>query len=132
MRDLHELSPKQFKDFCVELFGKLGLEAKSTEHVELTGVNIIAVKNGVDYFIQCRRPGTREVGLKAVGVFYAAMEEAGCLHGFLVSTGRFSAGAKEFVAGKPIELLDGAALIDHLKHLGLSPGAAPETESMGC
>jgi restriction endonuclease Mrr len=121
--DLHQLSPQQFKIACIELLTVLGFEIDTAENAESGGVDIVALKNEMTYFIQCRRPGARQVGLEAVRAFHAAMERADWPRGLFVSTASFSPRAEEFVAGKPIGLIDGAQLINYLKHLGTDPNA---------
>ena len=60
--------------------------------------------------VQCRRWKVNQVGVKPVEELYEAMNKFEAFNGVCISTGEFSASARDFAAGKPVTLLSGAAL----------------------
>ncbi len=67
---------------------------------------------GVNYLVQCKQWQTWSVGEPKIREFFGVMCHRGNGYkGIFVSCGRYTAPAKSFAAGKPIELIDGPALV---------------------
>lgn len=82
------------------------------------GVDLIATRRRRLAFVQVKR-WTHPVGSSNVRDFYGAMNKAGADEGLFVTTSRFTAEARAFARGLPIQLIDGDALInDWLKPSG--------------
>ena len=69
-------------------------------------------KNGQITLVQCRRWKVNQVGVKPVQELHEAMNKFDAFHGVCISAGEFSASARDFAAGKPVALLNGAALAE--------------------
>lgn len=69
-------------------------------------------KDGRSTLVQCRRWKVNQVGIKPVQELHEAMNKLDAFNGVCISAGEFSAGAREFAAGKPIILLNHAALAE--------------------
>jgi restriction system protein len=62
--------------------------------------------------VHCRRWKVNQVGVKPVQELHDAMIKLDAFNGVCITAGEFSASAREFAAGKPIMLLNHAALTD--------------------
>ena len=121
--NLMELSPTDFEVLVANLFGKMGLETKLTRSSRDGGVDAIAFDArpvlGGKVVIQAKRyHGT--VGVSAVRDLYGTMMNEGANKGILVTTSRYGSDAYTFASDKPIELIDGSALLYLLReHAGI-------------
>lgn len=112
--NLLELSPSQFEDLVANLFSKMGLETKLTRGSRDGGVYAVAFDIrpvlGGKVVIQAKRYKDA-VGVSAVRDLYGTMLNEGANKGILVTTSRYGPDAYVFSSDKPIELIDGSALL---------------------
>ncbi|WP_034754975.1 restriction endonuclease [Janthinobacterium lividum] len=112
--NLLELSPSQFEDLVANLFSKMGLETKLTRGSRDGGVDAVAFDIrpvlGGKVVIQAKRYKDA-VGVSAVRDLYGTMLNEGANKGILVTTSRYGPDAYVFSSDKPIELIDGSALL---------------------
>ncbi len=87
--------------YAVELSAALGADG---------GTDLMLRRDGENIPVQCKHWKTSKVGDRELREFYAAMADTASPRGVIVTTGSFTREAREFAAGKAIELLDGAAL----------------------
>jgi restriction system protein len=110
--NLLELPDTEFGQLLTDLFGNMGLEMGRTT----------ITRNGARWLATDPRPvfggkvvvyAMRDVpaGAAAAHSLAGAVTAAGATKGILVATHGFEAEAHEAVAGRPLELIDGAALI---------------------
>jgi restriction system protein len=116
-RNRYYMSRNRFRLLCAELFRKLGFYIKSVEYAGTSGVDMVALKQDTTYFIRCRQAGPREVDLTALSGFFSSLQASGCSRGIFVTTGFLTEQAQAFVAGKPIELINGRQLRDYFAEL---------------
>lgn len=110
------MSPKEFEDYIAELFIQLGYQAEAVGKSYDGGIDVIATKNGVTNYIQCKRYITRQVPVSAIRDFYGAI--AGRLangQAYFITTAGFTLEARKFAEDKPIELIDQYRLLDYIK-----------------
>jgi restriction system protein len=69
-------------------------------------------KDNRSTLVQCRRWKVNQAGVKPVQELHEAMNKLEASNGVCITAGEFSASAREFAAGKPIVLLNHAALTD--------------------
>ncbi|MBB5609175.1 MULTISPECIES: restriction endonuclease [unclassified Janthinobacterium] len=112
--NLLELTPTQFEVLVANLFGKMGLETKLTCSSRDGGVDAVAFDIrpvlGGKVVIQAKRYKDT-VGVSAVRDLYGTMLNEGANKGILVTTSKYGPDAYTFSADKPIELIDGSALL---------------------
>jgi len=108
---LRGMTPKQFEDYVAQLYRELGYSTEAVGRSHDEGIDVIAVKNGRTHYIQCKKyVGSVPAG--AVRDFYGAIASRGAdSKGIFVTTGVFSTEAEQFAQDKPLELIDGQALI---------------------
>jgi len=110
LEEWEKLSGGEFEGIVAVIFEKLGYKTKRTP--QDGGVDIIAWKNRKRVLIQCKQ--MEKVIPDNVRAFWGSIEtqikKGEAEKGFFVTTGNFSKGIKEWVRGKPIELINGLKL----------------------
>lgn len=95
------------------------------------GVDLVARKDGEKYLVQCKQWRSLQVGVPTVRELYGAMAAEGATGGFVITSGRFTAPAKQFASGRNLRLVDGELLnkwIAAPKRPGPRPTAEVVTE----
>ncbi len=113
---LRGLKPKEFEDYISFLFSKLGFKTESLGGPYDGGIDVIAEKDGVKHFIQCKKFITSQVSVGAVRDFYGALvDKLSNGKGYFITTNKFTLEAEKFAETKPIELIDGYGLMKYIK-----------------
>lgn len=112
--NLLTLGPAEFEKVIRDLFGKLGLEIKTTRAAPDSGVDCVAFDPrpifGGKVVIQARRHrGLMDVS--AVRDLFGTVLGEGATKGILVATSGYGPDSFEFASGKPLELIDGSNLL---------------------
>jgi restriction system protein len=116
LNELRKLTPDEFERYIADLFCKLGYQTTVSGGPYDQGIDIIAEKNGIKHYIQCKKFITQEVGVGAVRDFYGAIaDQLAQAKGFFITTNKFTLEAEKFAEDKPIELIDGFKLIQYIK-----------------
>ncbi len=114
--DLKNLSWKEFEEYVGSLFEKMGYSVEVTGGLKDGGVDLIVRKEGKTSLIQCKNYRVSKVSLSMVRDFYGAMNaNLNFQTGYFITTGIFTLEAKTFAEDKPIELIDGARLMDYVQ-----------------
>jgi restriction system protein len=125
--DPSTLSPLEFESLVGRLFESLGFSIEQTQGSWDGGVDCVAVDPrplvGGRILIQAKRfAGTVDVSV--VRDLYGLVVSQGASKGVVVTTGSFGPTSREFVRGKPLELIDGVQLRDLLSALAMdAPGS---------
>ena len=85
------------------------------------GVDLRLHRNGMTLLVQCKQWKVWTVGVKPVRELYGVMTAEGAGRAIFVTSGRYTAEAKEFARGKPLELIDGEELMHLIKPLPAEP-----------
>jgi len=64
------------------------------------GVDLVLAKNGEKFLVQCKQWKAFKVGVSVVRELYDVMAAKGVAGGDVVTSGQFTAEAKEFAAGR--------------------------------
>lgn len=75
------------------------------------GVDLVLIKDGEKHLVQCKQWRAYKVSVDVVRELYGVMAAKGAAGGFVVTSGRFTAEAVSFAAGRNVRLVDGPALI---------------------
>jgi len=105
-----------FEQYVADLFSKMGYKTEKVGGGYDKGIDVIAEKNGVKHYIQCKKYITSVVGVAEVRNFYGAIAD----HlvrgkGYFITTNKFTLEAEKFVEDKPIELIDNFKLLKYIK-----------------
>lgn len=105
------MSWQQFEQLIGEAFRQKGYKVTETGGKGADGgIDLILHKNGEKYLVQCKHWRALKVGVPVVREFFGAMAAEGAVGGYIVTSGHFTAEAKQFAQGRNIELVDGNAL----------------------
>ena len=74
------------------------------------GVDLVLNKDGNRTLVQCKNWKSSKVGVTTVRELFGVMTAEGASGGIVVCSGHYTNDATEFAKGKPISLIDGAAL----------------------
>jgi Holliday junction resolvasome RuvABC ATP-dependent DNA helicase subunit len=119
--DWNRLSGIEFERLIRVVLAKMGFTAEMTKASGDGGIDIEATLDrpivGGRYLIQCKRFSHENlVGSPTIREFYGAVvADRKAVKGVLITTSAFTAHAREFAAGLPIELIDGENLATLLR-----------------
>jgi restriction system protein len=110
------MTPSEFEDYISDLFSKLGYKTEVVGGAYDEGIDVIAEKNGIKHYIQCKKFIIQQVGVSAIRDFYGAIaDHLANSKGYFITTNKFTLEAERFAADKPIELIDGFKLIKYIR-----------------
>jgi len=113
---LRGMKPWEFEEYITGLFSKLGYKTEKVGGGYDKGVDVIAVKDGINHYIQCKKYITSEVGVAEVRDFYGAIaDHLAQGKGYFITTNKFTLEAEKFAESKPIELIDSYKLLKYIK-----------------
>lgn len=121
---LFHLSPTGFEHYVADLFRAKGYQVRVRGRSGDLGVDLeIADDSGRRAIVQCKRyQGT--VGPDVVRELYGTLVHERVAHGFLVTSADISPAARRWARGKPLTLIDGAALVRIATSLAVQSEAA--------
>jgi len=116
LKKIQAMSPNEFEYYIADMYLRLGYKTEQVGGSYDGGIDVIATKNNIKHYIQCKKYITSKVGVSEVRDFYGAM--AGKLSngkGIFITTNIFTTEAENFAEDKPIELIDGDSLLKLIK-----------------
>lgn len=113
---LKGMKPKEFEEYIADLFSKLGYKTEVVGGGYDRGVDVIAEKDGLKHYIQCKKYITSVVGVSGLRDFYGAIaDHLAQAKGYFITTNKFTLEAERFAEDKPVELIDGFKLIQYIR-----------------
>lgn len=113
---LRGMKPTEFEEYIADLFLKLGYKTQTVGGSYDRGIDVIAEKDGIKHYIQCKKFITQKVTVGAIRDFYGALtDHLANGKGYFITTNKFTLEAEKFTEGKPIELIDGQRLIEYIR-----------------
>lgn len=107
------LTPSEFEAYVADrLFSQRGYHVENRRDTKDGGIDVVVTDRfGQKAIVQCKRyRGT--VGAGVVRELYGTMVHEGATYGYLVTSGAISNDARRWAIGKPMELIDGAQLVE--------------------
>ncbi|MFH1207841.1 MAG: restriction endonuclease [Patescibacteria group bacterium] len=130
LESLRKLTPNQFEDYVAELFRRLGFRTEKVGGSYDGGIDVIAEKDGIKHYIQCKRFITGQVNVHDIRDFYGALvDKETQAKGYFITTNVFTLESEKFAEGKPLELIDGDRLMRYIKEAGVE---VPESHAETC
>jgi len=121
LEKLRKLTPREFEYYIAFLFSRLGFKTERVGGSYDGGVDVIAEKDGIKHYIQCKKFISSQVSVGAVRDFYGSLvDKLSNGKGYFITTNKFTLEAEKFVETKPIELIDGFGLMKYVKLAELS------------
>jgi restriction system protein len=113
---LKSLHPNAFEEYIEYLFNQLGYKAERVGRAYDGGIDVIAKKDNIKHYIQCKKFITSQVSVSEVRDFYGALtDHLANGKGYFITTNKFTLEAEKFAENKPIELIDGHRLLDYIE-----------------
>lgn len=110
LEEIRALSPDQFEEWVGARFRDLGYSVRLTGTSGDHGVDLIAEKQDEVAVIQCKNYRVWSVGEPVLRDLFGAMHDFGAKRAYLVTSGRLTRAATDWVTGKPIDIWDGEFL----------------------
>lgn len=108
-----DLSWRQFEQLVGESLRRQGYAIEETGQGGADGgVDLIARRSGRTVLVQCKQWRRQQVGVSVVREMWGLVAHHRADGAMIYSVGAFTPDAVAFAAGKPIELVTGAALLD--------------------
>ena len=115
---ISQLSWQQFEHLVAEAYRRAGYRVTvNAQNGADGGIDLILKKSGKTTLVQCKRWKSSKVGVAVVREMYGLLLHHSADYLKIVCVGEFTAEAKAFTHGKPIELVTGDSLM-HLVHSG--------------
>jgi len=115
VQTLNEMTWQQFELLVGKYFEEKGYTVRQLAQAGPDGgVDLVAIKDGEKYLVQCKQWRSTSVGVKVVRELLGVITANGAVGGFVVASGQFTSSAKEFVQGRNIELIDGANIVNSI------------------
>ena len=113
---LKGLNPNDFENYIANMYSDLGYKTEKVGGSYDGGVDVIAEKNGIKHYIQCKKYITSKVSVGDVRDFAGAlMDKLSQGKGIFITTNIFTTEAEKYAEDKPIELIDGDELLRLIK-----------------
>ena len=125
LEELQALSPDAFEEWVAARFRERGYSTKVSGMGGDHGVDLVLEKDGETAVVQCKNYKAWSVGEPLLRDIYGAMHDFGAQKAYLVTTGRLTRAAVEWVRGKPIEVWDG----DYVAALSLRQTSREEAQA---
>lgn len=108
---LRKISWREFEDLVGEAYRRKGYNVTEKGGSSADGgIDLVLRKGGEILLVQCKHWKMDKVGVKIVRELYGVVIAEGASGGIVISSGRFTQEATDFVKGKPLELINGAQL----------------------
>lgn len=112
--NINDLSGSEFERLCQKLIENMGFDTEITKESRDGGIDLIAYNHqpllSGKYIIQCKRYAG-SVGEPILRDLYGVVTSERANKGILMTTGYFTKSAIAFAEGKPLELIDGKAML---------------------
>lgn len=93
------------------------------------GVDLVLAKGGEKFLVQCKQWKAYKVGVDVVRALFGVMAASGATGGFVVTSGRFTADARNFAQGRNVELIDGPLLFAMIQQVRRSKSQPAQTKA---
>lgn len=108
--NIDDISGRDFEEIVGRIFSKMGYSVSTTKGSGDEGIDLyMKSKEGRRVGVQCKR-WKGKVGQPVIRGFYGSLMHAHLKKGYIVTTGKFSKAAQDFVMDKPIILTGGDEL----------------------
>ena len=125
IESIRELPWKQFEDLLGEAYRRQGYSVVENPSLGADGgVDLTIRRDGATYLVQCKQWRTYKVGVKVIREMFGLMTAHQAAGAIVVASGTFTQEARDFAAGKPIELVDGDQLVQIISEVQSRPMVA--------
>jgi len=93
------------------------------------GIDLLLRRKGQKVIVQCKQWKTFKVGVKIVREMYGIMTAERADRVIIVASGIYTPDTMDFARGKPIDFVNGKALVQLIRNVKGEPVAAPAAKS---
>lgn len=119
LQSIRDLSWRDFEHLVGEAYRRQGyMVLENPDPGPDGGIDLRLKKDDNRFLVQCKQWRTMKVGVKVVRELYGVMTAEHATGGIVITSGIFTQEARNFAAGKPIDLVEGnqlTALIDSVR-----------------
>ncbi len=109
---IRALSWREFEELVAEAYRRDGYRVLENDQPGPDGgVDIRLRKDGARHLVQCKNWRNRSIGVRIVREIYGVLAAENAQQAVVVCSGGFTQDARQFAYGKPIQLVDGEALL---------------------
>ncbi len=124
LESIRDLSWSDFERLIGEAYRRQGYEVTENGGGGADGgIDLKLRSRSETVIVQCKRWKVYKVGLSPIRELYGVLIAERADRAIFVTTGVYTGDAKNFAAGKPLELIDGAALSRLIPSIGNQPGS---------
>ena len=124
IESIRDLPWKQFEHLLGEAYRRQGYSVVENSTLGADGgIDLTIRRDGDTYLVQCKQWRVYKVGVKVVREMFGLMTAHHADGAIIVSSGSFTQEARDFAAGKPIELVDGHHLVQLIAGVQTRPMA---------
>jgi restriction system protein len=128
LESIRALSWKQFELLVGEAYRRQGYSIEeSLGGGPDGGIDVGLSKGGQKWIVQCKRWKTQSVGAPVIREMFGLLNHHQVAGVIVVTSGHFTREAIAFAEGKPIELIDGPALLQLVKDVQSTPSSVQES-----
>jgi len=121
---IKSISWREFEELVGEAYRRKGYRVTKTGGGGADGgVDLILKKNGEHLLVQCKNWRVDKVGVKVVRELYGVVASEDATGGVVICSGAFTQEALDFARGKPMELIEGAALARMIEEVKKKPSS---------
>lgn len=137
LESVRDLSWRDFEGLVGEAFRRQGyFLIEQGGNQPDGGIDLILRKDGQLIYVQCKHWKSRQVGVQIVREQFGILSASNATRVIVVTSGSFTEEARSFAAGKPMELVDGPALLQLIGEVQQSgqvvSSSVATTEVMAC
>jgi len=118
IESIRAMSWREFETLIAETYRRQGFTVEATGGGGADGgIDLILRGKGHKAIVQCKHWRQRQVGVKIVREMYGVMVAEKADRVVIVTSGAYTQEAQDFAKGKPILLIDGKALAQHIREI---------------
>lgn len=133
LESIRAMSWQDFERLCGEAYRRRGFSVEESGLGGADGgVDLVLRKGGETWLVQCKRWRNAKVGVREIRELYGIVAAEGADRGVFVTCGEYTPDARAFADGKPLDLVDGPALLGLVRGVQRVPvgwSAAPGPEA---
>jgi len=115
---IRAMSWREFEMLCGEAYRRQGFAVQENGLGGADGgIDLILRRDGETWLVQCKRWKTFKVGVKEVRELYGILAAERADKGVFVTCGKYTQDALAFAADKPLDLVDGPALLELVREV---------------
>ncbi|MGY6217367.1 DUF2034 domain-containing protein [Methylolobus aquaticus] len=122
IESIRAMSWKEFELLCGEAFRRKGYQIEETGLGGADGgVDLVLRNRNERVLVQCKRWKTFKVGVREVRELFGILAADPADRAIFITSGAYTAEARAFARGKPLQLIDGHALLDLVREVQAHP-----------